>query len=54
VLNPDLSANPDGNVSVFPLSFDYEWKILGLVRSFDPAWVSFGNGLDTDEKIAQL
>jgi len=35
VLNPDLGNNPDFNISVFPITFEYEWKILAFLRGFD-------------------
>ncbi|MFK7757136.1 MAG: DUF6603 domain-containing protein [Flavobacteriales bacterium] len=40
VLNPDLTGG-DSQVSVFPITFEYEWKILGLVRDFNTDWLDF-------------
>lgn len=36
VLNPDESGtNPDFNISAFPVTVEYQWKILAYLRSFD-------------------
>lgn len=34
VLNPDMGDNPDFKVSVFPITLNYEWKILAYIRDF--------------------
>ena len=41
ILNPDLSDDPDFNISVFPITFEYEWKILAFLRGFDLDSFSF-------------
>lgn len=35
VLNPDIEADSDFNISLFPLTLEYEWKILAYLRDFD-------------------
>ncbi|MDH7911369.1 hypothetical protein [Winogradskyella sp. SYSU M77433] len=36
VLNPDIStANPDNTISAFPITIEYEWRILAYLRSFN-------------------
>ncbi|HKX87296.1 MAG TPA: hypothetical protein VJL37_11540 [Flavobacterium sp.] len=35
VLNPDESGDPDFNISAFPVTVEYQWKILAYLRSFD-------------------
>ncbi len=35
VLNPDESGNTDFNISAFPITVEYQWKILAYLRSFD-------------------
>jgi len=35
VLNPDESGNTDFNISAFPVTVEYQWKILAYLRSFD-------------------
>jgi hypothetical protein len=35
VLNPDLSQSADFNISAFPVTVEYQWKILAYLRSFD-------------------
>lgn len=37
VLNPDLGSNPDFKVSVFPITLNYEWKILAYIRGVNLA-----------------
>jgi hypothetical protein len=35
VLNPDESETTDFNISAFPVTVEYQWKILAYLRSFD-------------------
>jgi hypothetical protein len=35
VLNPDESDTADFNISAFPVTVEYQWKILAYLRSFD-------------------
>lgn len=35
VLNPDETNNGDSNISAFPVTVEYQWKILAYLRSFD-------------------
>lgn len=35
VLNPDESGNTEFNISAFPVTVEYHWKILAYLRSFD-------------------
>ncbi len=35
VLNPDENDNTDFNISAFPVTLEYQWKILAYLRSFD-------------------
>lgn len=35
VLNPDEGENADYNISAFPITVEYQWKILAYLRSFD-------------------
>ena len=36
VLNPDLGVeNPDATISSFPITIEYEWKVLAYLRSFN-------------------
>lgn len=35
VLNPDESETADFNISAFPVTVEYQWKILAYLRSFD-------------------
>lgn len=42
VLNPDLSDEPGSNyISVFPITIEYQWKILGYLRFFSVGNFSF-------------
>jgi hypothetical protein len=35
VLNPDEGADTDFNISAFPVTVEYQWKILAYLRSFN-------------------
>lgn len=35
VINPDETDNGDFNISAFPVTLEYQWKILAYLRSFD-------------------
>jgi hypothetical protein len=41
VLNPDGSEDPDFNISTFPITVEYQWKILGYLRRFNLQNFSF-------------
>ncbi len=41
VLNPDDSNNPDFYTSAFPVTVEYQWKILAYLRQFDLKGFSF-------------
>ncbi|WP_213189124.1 hypothetical protein [Cloacibacterium caeni] len=34
ILNPDLTLGGDSHISAFPITVEYEWKILGYLRQF--------------------
>lgn len=40
VLNPDLTGN-DSNISAFPITIEYQWKILAYLRQFSLGNFSF-------------
>ncbi|WP_295221481.1 hypothetical protein [uncultured Chryseobacterium sp.] len=40
VLNPDLAGN-DSNISAFPITIEYQWKILAYLRQFSLGNFSF-------------
>ncbi|WP_338376542.1 hypothetical protein [uncultured Flavobacterium sp.] len=35
VINPDESETTDSSISAFPVTLEYEWRILAYLRSFD-------------------
>lgn len=49
VLNPDLTAGGDQTISAFPITIEYEWKILAYLRAF-----SVGNFSFTPQEIFEV
>ena len=50
VLNPDeTGTSPDFNISAFPVTVEYQWKILAYLRSFD-----FSNFSNTPQEFFEL
>src|SRR5690606_24642180 len=41
VLNPDEGEGADNQISAFPVTVEYQWKILAYLRSFDLNRFSF-------------
>lgn len=41
ILNPDLTLGGDSHISAFPITIEYEWKILGYLRQFSLGNFSF-------------